>query len=79
MTNRIDRKTAEAARRRVIEIDRTPCSCSRGGSAAYCEHRDTDDERAACVKLWNEFCAEETKRLAEKPMRINPMVALFGG
>lgn len=55
----IERKTAEAARRRVIEIDRYDREVYRAEFLAT-----LDAERAECVKLWNEFCAEETKRLA---------------
>lgn len=50
----IDRKTAEAARRRAIEIEQTTDCYPMG------------DEHSACVKVWNEFCAQETRRLARK-------------
>lgn len=68
MSNAIDRKTAEAARRNVIRIDaqRNP----DGVDLAI---------RSECCKLWNAFCEQETARLAAKPLRVNPMVALFGG
>ncbi len=62
----IDRKTAEAARRRVMQRD----ACSAGA---------VDSQRAEDVKLWNDFCSQEQARLDAKTMRINPMVSLFGG
>lgn len=74
MTNPIDRKTAEVARRRVIEIDCYDRSIYRDEFLAT-----LDAERAERCKLWNDFCAQETARLDAKPMRINPTVALFGG
>jgi hypothetical protein len=69
----IDRKTAEAARRRAIQLDHCSqnCSCSRGGNAASCECTSLETERRACVKLWNEFCVQETNRLAAKDMRAH--------
>jgi hypothetical protein len=52
----IDRKTAEAARRNVIRID-----AMRGAT-------DLDRAiRAECVKVWNEFCQGEQRRLDAKP------------
>jgi hypothetical protein len=77
MSNMIDRKTAEAARRRVIQIDSAgdPDPKLYAGGTINALRA----ERAECCKLWNDFCAQETARLAAKPMRINPMVALFGG
>jgi hypothetical protein len=48
-----DRKTAEAARRRVIEIDDLE-------DAATLEQRA---ERGRLVRVWNGFCAEENRRL----------------
>jgi len=71
MTNPIDRKTAEAARRTVLRIDALSDAC---GARQY-----EAAERAECVKVWNEFCAQETHRLEAKPLRINPMATLFGG
>lgn len=58
----IDRKTAEAARRRVIQIDAAVDPDPKlyaGGTINALR-----SERAECCKVWNEFCAEETKRLA---------------
>jgi len=49
----IDRKTAEAARRRVIQIDDLE-------DAATLEQRA---ERGRLVRIWNAFCAEEQRRL----------------
>ncbi len=61
MSNAIDRKTAEAARRKVIQIDALL-------------NTDTEDDhlvRADCLKIWNDFCAQETNRLAAKDKRAN--------
>lgn len=67
-TKNIARKYAEAARRRAREIECPDCSCSRGGSAMFCEHNETEPERRECVAIWNAFCAEEQARMnAPKP------------
>ena len=55
MSNSIDRKTAEAARRAVLVIDATEPRMP-----------GHDAIRAESVKLWNEFCAQETRRLERK-------------
>jgi hypothetical protein len=52
MGNVIDRKTAEAARRRVLEIDK--------------QADDLSAERGPLVQLWNEFCCQEQARLDAK-------------
>jgi hypothetical protein len=50
-----DRKTAEAARRRVIEIDDLADATL-----------DQRWERTRCLMVWNNFCAEESQRLAAR-------------
>ena len=50
----IDRKTAEAARRRALAIESAT-------NAA-----ELESERVACVATWNSFCAAETLRMAPK-------------
>ena len=59
MTNPIDRKTAEAARRKVIHIDaqRKP---PRVGDLAV---------RTWACNVWNEFCQQEQARLDAKDER----------
>ena len=52
-TNLTERQIAEAARRRAIEL-----------ASLGCDHWDA--ERVACVKVWNEFCEKEARRLARK-------------
>lgn len=56
MSFAIKRPEAETARRRALAIEQL-------------DYRDIpalDEERRACVGIWNEFCAEETARLAAK-------------
>jgi hypothetical protein len=64
----IDRKTAEAARRRVMQRD----ACSAGA---------VDSQRAEDVKLWNDFCSQEQARLdvRQTPVGSEPYAALWGG
>ena len=69
-TANIARKHAEAARRRAREIECHDCSCSRGGSAIFCEHNEIEPERRECVAIWNAFCAEEQARIAWRAKRV---------
>lgn len=52
----IDRKTAETARRTAIRID----NMSKPDGVDLAIRKD-------CVRVWNEFCAAEERRLSAKP------------
>ena len=61
-TKNIERKYAEAARRRALDIE----ECQDTTGFADCE-----PERRECVAIWNAFCLEDAARLnAPKPTKF---------